>query len=304
MLLIRNLLINVSLVSLIGIAAPSYATIYFQFDAENLACDGSELPIPPFWTSTVAYRGHISCDPSPQGTRHIEFTTKDNQSTAYTEINKTQDGQAISINNIIGKTYYLAYYFNFTRINGNDIWKESTVSGDKGIEFDGNGIRWILGRGQYSKCNGSYSPGFARNKDHHYTVWVGNPTYHLNPDLEGFATNLNGYSCANPLQLKYDQWHSAVMALKVANDNTGSVSVYIDGVKVMEYNNIRTAANSNPSITRITMGGTIAQPANDAPAHHRKFDAMLLTDNWQDIIDGGYLEYVAPPKPPTVFGNP
>ena len=37
------------------------------------------------------------------------------------------------------------------------------------------------------------------------------------------------------------------------------------------------------------MGGTIAQTAYDAPAHYRKFDAFMLTDNWQDIIDGGYL---------------
>ena len=43
--------------------------------------------------------------------------------------------------------------------------------------------------------------------------------------------------------------------------------------------------------TQITMGGTIAQPAYNAPAHYRQFDALLLTDNWQNIIDLGYLKH-------------
>lgn len=39
------------------------------------------------------------------------------------------------------------------------------------------------------------------------------------------------------------------------------------------------------------MNGTIAQPAYDAPAHSRRFDALLLTDNWQNIINLGYLKH-------------
>ena len=61
-------------------------------------------------------------------------------------------------------------------------------------------------------------------------------------------------------------------------------------MKVCEYENIKTCANANPTIGRLTMGGTIAQGAYDAPVHYRKFDALLFTDNWQNIIDIGYLK--------------
>ena len=80
------------------------------------------------------------------------------------------------------------------------------------------------------------------------------------------------------------------MAVKMATDNTGSFTVYIDGVKLYEYNNIKTVATTSATITDIKMGGSIAQGAYDAPAHYRKFDALILTDNWQDIVNGGYLK--------------
>jgi hypothetical protein len=35
--------------------------------------------------------------------------------------------------------------------------------------------------------------------------------------------------------------------------------------------------------------GTLSQPAYDAPVQKRQYDAILITDTWQDIIDGGYL---------------
>jgi hypothetical protein len=39
-------------------------------------------------------------------------------------------------------------YFNFTRINGVDIWyKPGNDTGDKGTELFGNGIRWDIGQG-------------------------------------------------------------------------------------------------------------------------------------------------------------
>ena len=44
-------------------------------------------------------------------------------------------------------------------------------------------------------------------------------------------------------------------------------------------------------VSQITLGGTIAQPAYDARAHYRQFDALLLTDNSQNIIDLGYLKH-------------
>ena len=43
------------------------------------------------------------------------------------------------------------------------------------------------------------------------------------------------------------------------------------------------------SLKDFEIDGTIAQPAYDAPSHYRQYDAFIVTDNWQDIIDGGYL---------------
>ncbi|RLJ00711.1 MAG: hypothetical protein DRP06_01315 [Candidatus Aenigmatarchaeota archaeon] len=211
----------------------------------------------------------------------------------YTEIHNTQN---LPITCNLGDTYYLAYYMNFERINGFDIWHEGSEvqSGDKGIEITGDGIRWVTSRGQWSS--------YVTNDDHHYTVFLGNPNYHLNPELEHcdvYFQNQNGYSNINPIQLEYERWYSVVMAIKMASDHTGSVTAYINGEKVFEYNNIQTSSVDTPTITDIKMGGTIAQPLYDAPPHYRKFDALILTDSWQDIVDGGYLSDPEANNPPT-----
>jgi hypothetical protein len=272
------------------------ATVYFYWDAESHPCDGSELPNPPIWTEIASYRGHVICGPTPQGNRFLEFQTQANQISAYTEIHNTQ---GLPINNVLGKTYYLAYFFKFTRINGLDIWHESSSSADKGVELTGNGIRQYISRGYW---NGAY------NLDHHYTVWGGG--YHLNPAIEVneiYVANQSGYNMNNQIQLEYERWYSAVMALKIAYDNTGSYTAWINGIKYVEYKNIKTCQNSAPTIEQIKMNGTIAQPAYDAPAHKRQFDALMLTDNWQDVVNGGYLSGsttttiadTTPPIPPS-----
>ena len=271
---------------------PAHATMYFYYDAENETV-GNSVPRDPngidictqgcstsYSDATIQSAGGV-----PQGSKYFQWVTIDNQPSVYTEVvNHTTFPISLSL----GTTYYLAYFFNFTRINALDIWHETGQSADKGVEIDGSGIRWIISRGNWS-C-------IADTQDHYYTVWTGNPTYVLNPSpIPGcvdniFGGNQNGYSASNPIQLQYERWYSAVMAVKIASNNTGYVAFWIDGVKVGEYNNIITAANNSPTINYIGMGGTIAQGANDAPAHYRKYDALMLTDNWQDIVDGGYLK--------------
>jgi hypothetical protein len=289
----RKVIIIVSIIIYIFWFKPADATVYFYWDAESHPCDGSVLPNPPFWTQEVSYRGHVVCGSAPQGSRFFEFQTVNNQTHHYTEIHPAP---TFPITNILNKTLYLAYHFNFTRIDGRNIWHQTGQSGDKGLELQGSGIRWIVSRGHWENL--------ANNTDHRYTIWGGNPSYHLNPSLENtdiLRPNQSGYSASNPIQLTYETWHSAVMAVKVAADNTGSFTVWIDGVKILQYDNIRTAANSSPTIQNITMGGTIAQPAYDSPAHKRQFDALILTDNWQDIINGGYVTDL-PPAPAAPSG--
>ncbi len=296
---LRLMLIVTMVLLLFAVSGTSYATIYFYFDAEN-GTVGTNLTNPPFCQTECSgsgAKGTIqSSGGAPQGIKYFQWQTVNNQTEHYTEIY----GPSFPITNIMGKTFYLAYYFNYTRINGLDIWHEgiSVQSADKGVEIDGSGVRWIASPGQWEYM--------MPNQDHHYTVWMGNPTYHLNSQLEvidALPMNQSGYSASNTMQLEYERWYSAVMAVKMATDNTGMIQLYIDGVKILEYNNIKTAAYTSSTINGIFMGGTIAQPYYDAPAHLRKFDALMLTDNWQDIVNGGYLrDPEIPPDttPPTV----
>lgn len=266
------------------------ASVYFDSDAEEYACN-STLPISPFSTDIAAYRGTVSCDLSPEGNKHVDFTTVDNQTNTYTKL----AGPNMPILNAEGKTYYLAYYFNFTRIDGKNIWDETAgQSGDKGVEIYGNGIRWVLSRGYWGT--------FKNVMADHYVLWPGNPSFHIDSSIEvndSILPNVNGYNANNPAQVKYDQWHSVVFALKVASDNTGSITVYVNGIKTFEYLNTQTAAFSNPTIDKLRLGGTIRQPTYNAPAHHRKFDKILLTDDWQDIIDAGFIK--KQPKAPVLY---
>jgi len=95
----------------------------------------------------------------------------------------------------------------------------------------------------------------------------------------------------NPILLEYERWHAVVLAVKMADNSPedGSVAMYINGAKVLENTNIQTVSGSAPTIKDIKFGGTIAQNARDAPAHHRQWDAIMLTDSWQDVVNGGYM---------------
>ncbi|HEX8947220.1 MAG TPA: peptidoglycan-binding protein [Candidatus Paceibacterota bacterium] len=270
------------LAMVLGVTAHAHtaqAKIYFQFDAENGTC-GKTLPTPPIYTQNADRVGHYGCGPTPNGSKFLEWTAGQWHD-HYTEVGEKD----ISIKVEMGKTYYLAYYFNFTRINGKDIWHSTGQSADKEVEIRGDGIRWITSIGHWS--------GLAPNKDGYYTMWMGNPTYHLSKPLEkgdSMQANQPGYTAETPIQLAYDQWHSAVMAIKMATDTTGSATLYVDGHKITEYTGIKTAATKDAEIGRIQLGGTIAQPAYDAPPHYRRYDDLLLTDSWQDVLAGGFMK--------------
>src|SRR4030067_1348498 len=288
--------IIITLLFLFALYTPANATVYLNLNAEE-GTVGNIVPNPPFCQTECSGSGakgtYQSSGGTLQGSKYYQWQTVANQPTAYTEVSNS-----LGITNIIGKTFYVAYFFRFDRINGLDIWHETGDSADKGIEIVGSGLRWLVSRGQWGNL--------ISNQDHRYTVWLGNPTYHLNPQLEVgdiYFPNQSGYSASNTIQLQYEQWYAGVMAIKMASDNTGSASVYIDGVKIAEYMNIRTVASSSATITHLTMNGTIAQNALDAPAHLRKFDAIILTDNWQDIVDGGYLNGGGDNTPPPSRGE-
>lgn len=287
----------------------AHATIFLYYDAENEDI-GENVPYStdirydpelceyPQCSSTVSTRGFVHNNGgAPQGNKYFNWLTVQDQKNSSTQV-KNKLTLPFPIDLTLGKTYYLAYFMRFDRINGLDIWHEGSMqSADKGVELRGSGIRFTTSRGQWTECN-SKSASFPHNDDHHFTIWVGNPTFHINPELEEYGANLEGYHCGDLYQrngvtpqLTYETWYSVVMGLKLATDNTGSIQLWLDGTKILEYTDIQTSENNTPSLLYVEMNGTIAQGTTgpDAPPHYRKFDAMMVTDSWQDIIDGGYL---------------
>lgn len=213
-------------------------------------------------------------------------------------------------------TYYLAFYFRFDRSGGVDIWHDSgggqppsdIQSYDKAVDLRGQGLRWLIAFGDQ----------YIGNQDHRFAVFVAHTTDlgDLNPEsdcADGYFYQNRGYEgrpCsevpltpATQLQLEYERWYALVFKLVWATDRTGEIGLWIDGEKVMEYTNIRTAFVPG-TFERFGWNGTYAQPAYDIPPHVRKFDALILTDDWQDIVNGGYLRSPGPgdalaPAPPT-----
>jgi len=259
---------------------------YFYFDAENHK-DGDSLPQPPFfpqpWKEANAdhpKRGKVVADPTaPQGKNVFRWDVTDAKTTELLhEVKFDRIPEARQ------KDYYYAFFVRYDRIDGRDIWHtgRDVSSADKGFEIKGDGIRWIVSFGSWGHTN----------EKERFTAWVGNPTYHVNRKLEvydAYYPNQNGYSLKTPISLEYEKWHAFVFKMKWATDDTGEVALWANGVKVLEYTSIKTAMAPG-TYERLQFFGTIAQPAYDAPPHIRKVDALIFTDNWQEIVDGGYLK--------------
>lgn len=264
---------------------------YFYFDAESQK-SGDPLPQPPFfpqpWKEVGAEhpkRGRIVVDPTvPQG-KHVFMWDVANPKTTelFHEVKFDRIPEAKT------KDYYLACFFRFDRKDGKDIWHDGDGdSFDKWLELIGNGIRWVIHLGNHS----------VRMKDHHFSCYVSNSTYHLNRKLEvndGYYPNHSGFTQYKSPELEYEKWHAVVFKMKWATDDTGEIGLWINGKKALEYKGIKTA-KAPGTFERLQFFGTIAQPAYDAPPHVRKVDALIFTGNWQDIVDGGYMNEVTDKK--------
>jgi hypothetical protein len=268
----------------------AHATIYFSETSESRTCDSA---VPWYWENT---QGFYRCDGDAYaGSKYLKWHVGTNGLSAYTGIDLT----GISGN----RTYYLAFYFKIQRVGGINVHENtSDTSADKFIEYTGSpGIRYVIEIGKLeSEC-------FVLNQTGRFTTWVYSEP-DLNPLLRCrgmYVQNANGYSGSNPYQITYDAWHSGVLEVKMASNNTGYIRQYLDGVKILEYMNIQTMESEGTAqIGAIKLNGTIAQPAYNSPEHYRMFDNIIFTDNWQDIIDGSYLQApgtsdTTPPAAPT-----
>ncbi len=268
-------------------AAQNPAGRFFFYDAESRS-DGQWAAPPPFFPqpwqepdTPHPRRAKIVADATaPQGTRVLQWeVTPQVNHDLYTEIKFDQTPPAEP------RTYYFAFFARFDRRDGRDIWHHGrdAESFDKALEVVGDGIRWTVNFGERS----------MGNQEHRFSVFVTNPTYHLNRDLERvsetYYQNQGIFSRSHSLQLEYEKWHAIVFAMKWATDKSGAVALWANGEKVLEYKDIQTVKPPG-TFERLQLWGTIAQPAYDAPPHQRKLDALLFTDDWTQITRGGCLQ--------------
>jgi len=87
-----------------------------------------------------------------------------------------------------------------------------------------------------------------------------------------------------------------VLEFKLSITGTGYTKLYLNGTLVESIVDLNTVESpGSVVVTRIEMGGTIAQPAYDSPAHYRKFDDLILTDSADDV--SSYLGESEPEVP-------
>jgi len=270
----RILAIAFSLLAVFILQGNAMATVYFSETSESRTCNAA---IPWYWENA---QGFYRCDGDAYaGSKYLDWHIGSHVASAYTGIDLT----STSIN---GKTIYMALNFKIKRVNGVNVWhNDNDQSFDKFFEFDGSGVRWIYYIGKHE--SGCFP---TLNGANSFTMWLGTDQSY-NPGIEcvnGYIQNASGYSGNKPYQISYDSWHSAVMEVKIDTGSAGYIRGYIDGVKVIEYMNIRTASGT-PTLLTTKFNGTIAQPAYDVPEHYRRWDNIIITDNLQDITNGGYL---------------
>jgi len=296
--------------AMLGAADMAIARVYFFYDAES-GVPGDFLPwgpevddesfYPVAWIEGHSVRGTVeNAETTPDGSKYANFRIPLAENAATHQLKHRDNWAAYGMDE--DSVIYLAYYHNAKSLDGSDIWHETSQSASKSIGLDMAGTRWSNTFGHWadeahenSVCYGNEYrwDSYAPNNDHYYSIYMGNPTYHINLDMEPMGPNASGYTCVNQPQFAYGQWHVFVMAVKLSSTGAdGYVKFWADGVMTHEYLNINTVeAGQIPpyAFKYIEMVGTTSQAYNDHPVHDRMFDKIILTDNWQDIVDGGYL---------------
>ena len=311
------LLLSCIIVFLVG--GMSHATVYFNFNAESnivdvaaptwatCACtgvgtpfdcctgigsnNGCEFDVSWYYCASgegvnarVTIRDDII---TPDGTKYMEWSVLDNQHDAYNEIKNKNFPHTIND----GTTLYWAYYL---RVQPTGVKPVFTAHGnmEKGIEIHGNEFRNGLSIGR--------SDAFSDVGNDHFTFYMGNASYHYNTAANGapttcreindvFLQNQNGYSASNPFIGNYNEWYAIVGRLDMVDDYSGTMQMYVNGTKVLEYTGCKSISSMSSELLYIEAFGTLDQPSYTTGAHKRQIDALIVTDNWQDIIDGGYL---------------
>jgi hypothetical protein len=272
----------------------AHATTYVNVNFDSSSCntrvysgtlDGAHFDVSTSTIDALAFP-YIRCSLSaPSGNNYVQWDVPQVNPAADPHGTGPDITFSTPITVVSGKTYYLAAYWRFERINGNAIW-HSTWDFDKLIEMTGTGFRWIIESGYVEEAN-PYSP-----NNFIFTVYASDAIF---PGWTYYSHNKNGYSMSAPLKSNYETWHSVVMGI-TAHVSNGTIKLWVDGTQVIETTGKPTML-STATISRITMSGTVGQPGYDAPPHRRQVDKIMLTDNFQDIVNAGYLTGASSVKP-------
>lgn len=299
----KNLVILICLL----LASNAWATKIMNISGESVSCntavgDGTptydgycfdwlsgETTDTPYWRCSLD---------APLGSNYLENIPSDRLIDALVQLYRTNcSGVAYSLSNS-GYTYYLAGFFRFERIGGNDIWEDSGYadSFDKLHEMRGNNYRWGIDAG--------WRQGMYNATDHKFTfsIWWGHNTGMPNVNCnespswnDSTYQNVSPYSRTSPYLCDYEKWYAVVLKIVNRTDNTGTMDLYINGTHVTSNSACRTS-ESNPDIYLGEVYGTIAQPDYNAPTHKRQADGLVIaedatgsTTEYDWLVSNGYF---------------
>ncbi|MEA1925042.1 MAG: hypothetical protein U9M95_04155 [Candidatus Altiarchaeota archaeon] len=198
-----------------------------------------------------------------------------------------------------GNTVYLAFY---TKFSANHYWDDDEFN--KHLEIRGSPssnarLLFNIGRWEVGQLQGMglYSSDTYKALPFLGTVNGGEVWRPYNsPDGVSFIQNLD---MENPVYCETGEWYSIVIRADMVSSRNGTLEMWVNGIKVIEQHQVRTTIDGTPYATTF-MGGTHNQPTYDVGINSTKsYDDYLITDSWQDIVDGGYLTDPEANNPPT-----
>lgn len=291
----------------------AHATKYIDVSAESVSCgttytagtrtiDGTSMSSssPP----DVLANTDIKCSPltAPGGTHYIEWDVP----TVITGSDPHGIGPdwtpaAAPISLVPGTTYYLASYWRFERIAGQALWDDFNFDFDKLIEMDGTNFRWIILAG----WNGDMTGAANRFTFSLYGSDAVNPSQCGEPgNWHYYSHRISPYSPSSPLYSDYEQWIPVVMGITANSGATpGHLYLWVNGTMVIDKSCVNTTEGA-ADIGVVKMSGTVGQPGYNTPHHKRQMDKLMLTNDWNDIVTGGYVSGgdTTPPAAPTGLG--
>lgn len=306
----RSTLIS-SIVILLCSAITAHATVWFLYEHEDGAV-GNNLPSSPSGPYLFEYNApgvtgvgetakYANTSPRYGGEKYAELTTVQASSggfngyLAYVQNSNGTYGTVWDDSNPVtmskGTTYYLAAFYRFERIDGNDIWHDTLHpnSFNKLFYFYTGSIRAGVHAGWDYRYQGSY--------DHKFTFdYYMSPTYCSGCEYAEGLQNVSPYDENNPYLCDYEKWYAVVYSISPSNDNTGLVELFINGTKVYSKAQ-KTQDAASASCSSIAVGsGTISQPSYDAPPHKIQFDGLIFTDDLATLQSAGYFSDPESPK--------